>query len=140
MVDEERVTRLLGRIRQDVETLRGLGARGRDALVADEIAMHATKYCLLTAIEGCARVAHHLIASEGWSPPETNAAAFRELSTRGVTTPGTGDALAAAAGLRNILVHQYADVDDGRVVDHLEQLGDLDRFAADVAAWLDAQV
>ncbi|MGH3902502.1 MAG: HepT-like ribonuclease domain-containing protein [Pseudonocardiaceae bacterium] len=36
-------------------------------------------------------------------------------------------------GFRNVLVHDYVDVDDGIV---LERLADLDDFVAVVAAWV----
>jgi uncharacterized protein YutE (UPF0331/DUF86 family) len=42
-----------------------------------------------------------------------------------------------AARFRNVLVHQYADVDDARVVEILRaRLDDLDRFVAVVASRL----
>lgn len=139
MVDKERVTRLLDQVRADVDRLRAFATRDRDALLADDTAMNAMKYCFVTAIEGCTRVAHHVIASEAWSAPDTNAAAVRELSTRGVITRDVGEALADATGFRNVLVHRYTEVDDGRVVDHVGEIGDLEQFVAQVATWLDSQ-
>lgn len=42
-----------------------------------------------------------------------------------------------AARLRNLLVHQYADVDDVRVARIIRtRLGDLDGFVASIAAFL----
>ena len=44
--------------------------------------------------------------------------------------------MAGAVGFRNVLVHQYVEVDDERVVDNLDRLDDLRRFVGDVARWL----
>ena len=38
-----------------------------------------------------------------------------------------------------MLVHQYTDLDDRRVVEHLEQLGDLEDFVRQVARWVSSQ-
>lgn len=138
MVDEERVVRLLGRLRADIAFLRRYAGRPVDELLADEEALSAVKYRFVTAIEGTVRVAHHLAAAEGWTPPETNAGALRELGRRGVLTLETARRLASAAGFRNVLVHQYAEVDDTIVVHALADLADLEDYVTQVAAWLRA--
>jgi uncharacterized protein YutE (UPF0331/DUF86 family) len=136
VVDKERVTRLLDRVRADVGFLRTLARRRPDELRGDEIALSALKYRFVTAIEGCTKVAHHLLAAEGWSVPETNAGAVRELGEHGVVKQPVADAVAKAVGFRNVLVHQYAEVDDALVIAQLRQLDDLDAFVVGVAAWL----
>lgn len=69
---------------------------------------------------------------------DSNADAIRELAQRGVLSADLGAALASAAGFRNVLVHQYVDVDDARVVDQLGHLGDLDAFVVSLLRWLEA--
>jgi uncharacterized protein YutE (UPF0331/DUF86 family) len=98
--------------------------------------LDAAKYRFITAIEGCARVAQHICASEGWTAPDSNADAVRALAARGVLASRTAEAIARATGFRNILVHQYADVDDDRVLEYLSHLDDLREFETQVAGWL----
>lgn len=136
MVDEERVLRLLAGIEADTAFLRRLAQRDEDDLLSDELALSAVKYRFITAIEGCARVAHHLAAAEGWPAAETNADAVRELARRDVIGTRLATAVAEAVGFRNLLVHQYADVDDHRTVANLQRLDDLEAFTAAVARWL----
>ena len=52
---------------------------------------------------------------------------------------GPSSALASAVGFRNALVHQYTDVDDRQVVEHLEHLSDLEDFVREVARWVSSQ-
>lgn len=137
MVDRERVSRLLDRTLAD---LHKLGRYRRDRpTTADEAWLDAVKYALVTAIDGCTRVAHHLVVSEGWPVADSNADAIRMLDRHGVVAPSTAEPVAAAAGLRNVLVHQYIDVDDDQVVANLDRLGDLERFVSEVAAWVEQQ-
>ena len=134
MVDQERLDRLLDRVASDLKILNGYRAAGGD-LLDDPIRLAAVKYHFITAIEGCARIAHHIIASQGWRVAESNADAVRALGTQRVVPVQTADAVARAVGFRNVLVHEYIDVDDGRVRDNLERLADLDAFVSQVAAW-----
>jgi uncharacterized protein YutE (UPF0331/DUF86 family) len=123
---------MLRRILTDVATLRDLGS----ADTGDPVRLGAIKYALVTAIEGCARVAQHIAASEGWRSPGSNADAVTVLAEHHVVDVELGTRLGRAVGLRNLLVHQYADVDDERVVSMLDQLDDLEAFVDAVSAWI----
>ncbi len=135
MVDERRVRRLLQRVSDDLTYLRSRAAADRKLIRDDPDRLAALKYVFVTAIEGCLDVAQHLCASEGWGPPTTNADALRLLGRHGVLANELAESLARAVGFRNLLVHGYADVDDDRVVDQLDRIGDLERFVADVSDW-----
>jgi uncharacterized protein YutE (UPF0331/DUF86 family) len=133
VVDAERVLRLLRGIETDVRFLERYVGRSLGELVTDDTALRAIKYAFITAIEGCARVAHHIGASQGWPPAETNADAVRQLGREGVLTPDLARSIADAVGFRKLLVRQYGDVDDERAIGHLAHLPDVRDFATWVA-------
>lgn len=133
MVDAERLSRTLARVSSDVAALRAT-ARGTD-LRADAVRLQAVKYGFVTAIDGCARAAQHVVASEGLAMPESNADAVRALGRDGLIDAELAESVARAVGFRNVLVHQYAEVDDSRVVANLSLLDDLDAFVSQLAAW-----
>ncbi len=134
MVDQERLDRLLDRVATDLKTLHGYRV-AEGELLDDPTRLAAVKYHFITAIEGCARIAHHLVASEGWRVPESNADAVRTLGAQRVIPVPTAEAVARAVGFRNVLVHGYVDVDDEGVRDNLDRLTDLEAFVSHVAAW-----
>lgn len=136
MVDERRVRLLLQRIREDLEFLQARSRVDRPALRNDAERLAAVKYYLLTAIEGCIGVAQHMCASEGWGPPADNADAMRLLAKHGVLESALAASLASAVRFRNLLVHEYAVIDDDRVVAYLDHLADIDRFVSAVATRL----
>lgn len=137
MVDRERVDRLLRRISEDLDGLAAFD--GREDLLSERTELAAVKYYFITAIEGCGRVAHHIVAAEGWPVTETNADAVRRLGAHGVVPATVAQAVARAMGFRNVLVHEYVEVDDGRVIDNLGRVGDLRRFVAAVARWVEGE-
>lgn len=58
------------------------------------------------------------------------------LRARAVLSEETARRLDGLAGFRNVLVHEYADVDLRRVHAGLDRLADFDAFLADVDGWL----
>jgi uncharacterized protein YutE (UPF0331/DUF86 family) len=136
MVDAPRLGALLQRIRDEAAALRRLASR--EDLFDDDTALPAAKYRLMVAIETMIDVAEHVIASEGLRPATSVADSFQSLGEREWIDAELADALADAARFRNLLVHQYADVDDGRVVEILRtRMDDLDQFVTTVAERLE---
>lgn len=134
MVDVERLGRIVARVRGDVEQIRAV-AGSRD-LVSDEVALSAVKYAFVTAIEGCVRAAAHVVSSEALGVPESSAGAVRLLGAHGVVPRAVAESVARAVGFRNVLVHEYAEVDDDAVRANVALLEDLDAFTAAVAEWV----
>lgn len=134
MVDVERLGRTLARIREDVSTIRAV-AGSRD-LTTDEVALAAVKYSFVTAIEGCVRAAAHIVSSEALGMPESSAGAVRSLGEHGVIPEAVAASVSRAVGFRNVLVHEYAEVDDDAVRANVALLLDLDSFTAGVAEWV----
>jgi uncharacterized protein YutE (UPF0331/DUF86 family) len=135
VVDEVRVLRLLRSLADDVSVLRS-EADAKDERRADQMWLRGVKYAFITAIEACIDVAQHVCSSEGWGPPRDNGDAMLVLGRHGVLEPDLSERMRAAVGFRNVLVHQYGDVDDNIVQERLVDLGDLDAFAAQVVRFL----
>lgn len=135
MVDAARLRVLLSRLRARRRELAGYAERETERFLADAEAVAASKYRLLTAIEDALAIANHVIAAEGYRAPSDYADAFRSLLEAGVIEAELAGRLERMARFRNLLVHQYAEVDDPRVHAFLRQdAADLDRFAAAVLA------
>ena len=121
MVDEDRVLRLLRSIADDTAVLRQEAGASQERR-QDPIWLRGVKYTFVTAIEACVDVAQHICATAGWRPPADNGDAVRLLGEH--------------VGFRNVLVHDYIEVDDSIVVDRLKSLGDLEEFVRQVAAYV----
>jgi uncharacterized protein YutE (UPF0331/DUF86 family) len=136
MVDEVRVSRLLRSVTDDLSAL-AREASASTTRRADPLWLSGVKYLFVTAIEACVDVAQHVCATQGWGPPKNNADAVALLGRHGVLEPDLATTMRAAVGFRNVLVHDYVDVDDAVVVARLADLSDLSGFVAAVAAWLE---
>jgi uncharacterized protein YutE (UPF0331/DUF86 family) len=130
MVDAERLLSILARVTSRLVILDGYAGQDRADLLADRVRLGDLKYTFQTAIEACIDAAQHVIADRGLGVPASNGAAFRLLADAGLLDRELAVVMAGAVGFRNVLVHGYAEVDDGRVIDHLGGLDALRRFVA----------
>ncbi|MDJ0769138.1 MAG: DUF86 domain-containing protein [Ilumatobacter sp.] len=101
-----------------------------------ELWLDGVKYLFVTAIEGCIDVAQHITSSERHPAPDTNAAAIRSLGAHGVIDEDLAASLARGVGFRNVLVHQYVEVDDQVVLDSLNDVVQLHAFVQQISDWL----
>lgn len=106
---------------------------------ADPIWMAGIKYWLVTAVEACIDIAQHMAGSEGWRLPTDNGDAMRVLAENGVLDPALADRMRMAVGFRNIVIHEYARVDERIVLDRLADPSDLDLFVSAVSEWLERE-
>lgn len=134
MVDPDVIVRRLREIGRRLAELRVLHAGGRrsDPAVQAQVERH-----LQVAIQGAIDVALHIVADDTDRTPDDYGSAFLMLAEIGVIGPELATRLRLAAGLRNLLVHAYLDIDPDRLWRHLDHLDDLDAFALAVAEYLD---
>ncbi len=135
MVDETRVLRLLRSAGDDLAVLRSASAATAERRV-DPLWLRGVKYTFVTAIESCIDVAQHVCAAEGWGPPQDNGDAMALLGRHGVLDDALAGRMRRAVGFRNVLVHEYAVVDDAVVLARLDDPSDLEAYARQVAGWL----
>ena len=137
MVSPERLEEKFRRLGEYLAVLRELRNDPAQALVGDLVRMGSVKYYLQVSIESCIDVAQHVIASEGFRPPNDYADTFSVLAERGILEHDFAERLRRMAKFRNRLVHLYGTIDDGQVVDVLRKdLGDFDHFRERILALL----
>lgn len=133
MVDRDVLDRRLARLEELIRKLRSLSAVEKDAYLADEGLQAQAERWLHLAAECAIDLAHHLIADRGWPTPGTYREAFEILHKQAVLSPELTARMQAWAGLRNVLVHLYLEVDHAVCFDILQSdLDDLVAFAAAV--------
>ena len=139
MVSEDVIARRILTLNESLRELERPEAGQADALVNDAILRAAVERWLQVAVEACMDIAYHVVASEGWTPPESGRAAFASLATHALIPHDLAKRLGGAAALRNVLVHDYVSVDLDRLAQIVrEDLGDLREFARISSGWLQA--
>jgi uncharacterized protein YutE (UPF0331/DUF86 family) len=98
----------------------------KDILRQDAIAIN-----LQRAMELAIDMANHLIKQKKLGLPKESKESFTLLEQAGIIPPDLSKKLRGMVGFRNILVHQYQDLELGVMIDVIEnRLGDLVDFSS----------
>ena len=134
MVDADSVYSKLGRLDSLLAVLEDVRTRGERAVVSDVHVQLEAERALQVSIQICIDLGAHLISELGLKPPEDYQSVFASLAQAGVIEPDLAARLADAAGLRNLLVHDYGEIDHQRLWGTLGELDALRDFAKAVEA------
>jgi uncharacterized protein YutE (UPF0331/DUF86 family) len=83
----------------------------------------------------------HVAVAELGRSPGSNRESFALVAQSGAIEKEVADRLAPAAGLRNVLVHQYVNIDVARIADAIEPILDgFDEYVRQVASFVKTKV
>ncbi len=101
-------------------------------------AVYAAERALQLAIQNVLDIGAHILADLGDVRWDEYRQIPKELARHGVLPEDFARTLQEMAGMRNVLVHQYAEVDVSRVYQVIQRhLNDFDRFAKLVKDYLE---
>jgi len=127
--------KLLNGYTSDLHRLRDTSA---EAYIENLLVRRAVERTLHLAIEASLDIGQHIIASEGYRTPTANRDVFVVLNEEGLIPADLLPALIQMARFRNLIVHDYATIDNLAVHEILQnRLGDFDRFAQAIVAYLE---
>lgn len=130
MVDSERILDRLRRLDALLRLLDAVRAEGQETYLGDLDMRLRTERALQLALQIAIDVGAHLVSELGMPPPGDYRGVFASLRDGGLIDARLAARLGDAAGLRNLLVHGYADLDDREIWRALGRLDDLRAFAA----------
>lgn len=110
------VARKLGYLRSLLGDLREHAGAGPEEIAREHYRVERILELLVTA---AADLLTHLLAEQG-EPPGTYREAFRRAGEAGLIGPELSERLQKAAGMRNVLVHLYEEIDLGIVREAVE--------------------
>lgn len=121
--------RLLHTLLGDLALYRNCGA---EDLEGDRTARYVVERILTSLVDVAVGLNVHLVVGSGGAAPTDQRSSFVRLGDLGFIDEELAGRLAPSAGLRNVLVHEYADIDHAKVAAAIAPA--LDDFAAYVAA------
>ena len=129
MVDKNVVLSRVSKIRESVGRLVALAALSEKAFTSDADACAIAERHLQVAIQAVIDIGNHVVADLDLGTPSDYKDIFVLLAKHRVVSTPLAKKLAAMAGLRNVLVHDYMKVDLGLLYRTLRRdLGDFERF------------
>ena len=120
MVDRELVTRKLAMIVDDLRAATPLAMKPLDDYLASATDEVLAERYLERMIGRMIDVNYHIVTDAGHAPPRDYYESFTQLAKLGVLLPAFASQIAACAGLRNRIVHEYDEIDPRRVYEGLQ--------------------
>lgn len=137
-LDVDRVHAALARMRELLADLDELvGEPTAKELQADRGRRHITERVLTQLVEVAVGVNSHVAAARLGRAPADYTTSFELAARAGLITAALADELRASAGMRNVLVHEYLDIDTARVAAAVPRARDAyGRYVREAAAFL----
>jgi len=134
MVDSAVLAKKLASIRDAVARVREVLPASVETFRSDRPVREVVILNLFLALQDSIALATHWLADAGWDVPQSYGEAFTVLADRRVLERDLAVRLRAAAGLRNLIAHQYGVVDVDRIFAVASNdLGDLLAFCQQLA-------
>lgn len=120
MIDRELVTRKMLLIARDLTALEPIARKDLASYLASDVDELLVERYLERTVGRMIDVNYHLVTEAGHPPPADYYASFLQLAQLGVVDHEFATRLAACAGLRNRIIHEYDELDPRRVHEALQ--------------------
>jgi uncharacterized protein YutE (UPF0331/DUF86 family) len=130
----------LDELSERLARLEPLRAKSRSDFDLDPYLRDIVERNLEMAAQCVIDISHRIIALSGAPKPHDYYGAILQMGELGVVPPEFALQVAPLAGLRNILIHEYLQIDWDEVYKNLESLAEISAFADFVRQWLKRQV
>jgi len=138
LVDRFVVDARIAKIREYVALLRKIYRQNEEkALLKNPLVYSNAERYLQLAIQCVLDISNHIVADLRLNLPADNRELFEMLAEHKVLSKSLSARLTSMAGFRNILVHEYLEIDRKRVFGALKNdLGDFEKFIRAVSKLL----
>jgi len=136
MIDVDLVRRKLARLNMYLERLKPIAAKSYNEYLSDAYLKFSTERLIQLIVECASDVNNHVVVEKGQRPPEDYTSSFIRAAEAGLITRELAERIKGSGGMRNIIVHEYMDIDDEKVfktlplalTDYLEYIHQADNF------------
>ena len=136
MSDDEVFVKRFAKLERILRKLRDVAAATWEEYSNDEGLQDRAERNLQIAAQICIDIGNHLIAINGFRPPESYSDIFVVLREEGIISEDLAVTFRKIAAFRNVLVHDYIEIDQKLVFDCLQHLDAFRAFVQKVTHWL----
>ena len=138
MIDSKVINSRLAKLRGYNKILEELSLENEKEFIKNYKIYGLAERYLHLAIESVLDIGNHLISRLELKKPDTYQEIFIILGKNSIIPEEFSEKIAKMAGFRNILVHDYLDIDESIVYNHLkEDLGDFKEFIKYIVEYLE---
>jgi uncharacterized protein YutE (UPF0331/DUF86 family) len=139
-IDTQSILQKLERLSAERKKLQARSSLSYQEFMETPLVQDAVSYSFIVAIQVCLDIAAHLVSALGLQKPTSRADLFLALADAKILPQDLSLRLIQMSGFRNILAHEYQQVDLSLVYNALEHhLADLDEFKGSIINFLEEE-
>lgn len=115
MLDVDLMRRKLSRLNMYLERLRPISQKSLEEYKSDFYLKSSAERLIQLIVECASDINNHVVVETKNRPPEDYSISFVKAAEVGLISMELAEKLKPSGGMRNILVHEYMDIDDEKV-------------------------
>ncbi|MBS3817999.1 DUF86 domain-containing protein [bacterium] len=115
MINSELVRRKLSRLNMYLDKLKPIADSTFNEYVSDFYKKTSAERLIQLIVEWASDINTHVVLESGERPPEDYTSSFLKAAEVGLIDQELANKLKGSGGMRNIIVHEYMDIDDRKV-------------------------
>ena len=119
MIDPDLVRRKLARLNMYLDKLKPIAEHTFEEYMSDFYMKTSAERLIQLIVECASDINSHVVLESGQRPPEDYTSSFVRAAEAGLITHELADKLKGSGGMRNIIVHEYMDIDDRKIYEIL---------------------
>lgn len=136
-LDPDVIARRLAKILEEVKFLKSIRMQSRKEFLDDGKSLRSTAKAIETIVQSVIDISSHIVAQNHWGVTDTYRTTIALLAKNKVIPSELSEKLQQVVAMRNILIHQYLDVDFGLVWNSIDEIiEDAPRFIRSIKAFL----
>lgn len=115
MIDADLLRRKLSRLNMYLEKLKPISERSLEEYKGDSYLKYSAERLIQLIVECASDINNHVVVEKKSRPPEDYTSSFVKAAEVGLISRDLAERIKHSGGMRNILVHEYMDIDDEKV-------------------------
>ena len=111
MVDHDLIITKAASVKAHLDRIADKAGTNLQLFISDFDRQDIVAFNLHLAVENCIDIAAHIISENGWGVPGSASEMFCVLEEKGIVDSALTEKMIKAVGLRNLIVHEYGDID-----------------------------
>lgn len=138
MIDSDLVRRKLSRLNMYLDKLKPIANHTFNEYLADFYMKTSAERLIQLIVECASNINSHVVIESEQRPPEDYTSSFIKAADAGLITHELANKLKGSGGMRNIIVHEYMDIDDKKIYEILPiAISDYKEYIRQVDDFLD---
>lgn len=115
MIDRDLVRRKLSRLNMYLDKLEPISHHSYNEYLSEPYLKYSTERLVQVIVECATDINGHVVVELKGRPPEDYTSSFIRAAEVGLINHELANRLKASGGMRNLLVHEYMEIDDKKV-------------------------